>query len=64
MIEKEIEITDGQGVKHTLHLSAYHTSSNGRLGCTMIFDNGKGGHYFFDEIAIKEVLHLIIDEMM
>jgi hypothetical protein len=61
--EREIEITDGEGIKHILHLSVYHVASSGRLASSMVFDQGKGGHYVLNERELKEVLHLIIDEM-
>ena len=64
MIEKEIEITDGQGIKHVLHLSVYHVGNTGRLASTMTFDKGKGGSYFLTEAPLKQLLHAVIDEMI
>lgn len=60
-MKKDIEIRDAIGTPHIMNVNVYHNNTG--LGVSMVFDKGNGGHYVLREREIKEMFHLILDEM-
>ena len=62
MGKMQLEITDAIGEKVILDVTMNHPLNSG-VSMTLLFDKGLGGHYVLSSDNIRNLMHLMVEQV-